>query len=268
MPTYEGKVSRIISSLRQAIEARIQNEPLQLTPVAHGSVRARFHTPLGDFGKTTVIDGGAFKLTVADVGELRYRLLVRADTGQTFFGVPIPVPVFRSLDLPAGSSTNLQVAFRILTAQDLAWLKSEFGVTVPATISYELFRAAVGQEPNLQNVRAKEEGGRLRVDFEYVMTGPNPKGKILLDASPSTSYAVERILNLTLKDFDLFGLASLAESFVEDRVEDAVANANLQLAEQFEAVLKRLPAGLTMTLTRASEEAEGLRITAAIGLLL
>lgn len=177
MPTYEGKVARITSSLQQAVQARIHNTPLQITAVAHGSVRARFHTPLGDFGKTAAIDGGAFKVTVADVGELRYRLLVRADTGQTFFGVPIPIPVFRSLDLPAGSSPNLQVAFRILTPQDLAWLKSEFGVTVPATISYELFRTAVGEEPNLQNVRAKEEGGRLRIDFEYVMTGRIPKGR-------------------------------------------------------------------------------------------
>jgi hypothetical protein len=268
MPTYEGTVARITSPLQQAVEARIHNAPLRLAPVAHGSVRARFHTPLGDFGKTASIDGGAFKVTVAEVGELRYRLLVRADAGQTFFGVPIPIPVFRSLDLPAGSSANLQIAFRILTAQDLHWLKSEFGVTVPATIGYELFRAAVGQEPNLQNVRAKEEGGRLRIDFEYAMTGLNPNGKILLEASPSTSYALERIVNLTLKDLELFGLASLAAPFVEDRVEDAVANANLQLAEQFEAALKRLPAGITMTLTRASAEDDGFRITAAIGLLL
>lgn len=55
---------------------------------------------------------------------------------------------------------------------------------------------------------------------------------------------------------------------MEDRVEDAVANANLQLAEQFGAVLKKLPAGVTVTLTRVSGEDDGFRITAAIGLLL
>jgi hypothetical protein len=173
--------------------------------------------------------------------------------------LPKLTPVVRSQDLPPTSS-EVKAYYRILDATDRTWLGAHWGITLPTVITYAKIKQAVDAVPKLKNVRVKQESGRVRVDFEYDNPGPNARGKLLFEGSPSTHYSTSRLLDLDFIDFELFNLAKLAEPVLDDVVEDAIADLNGDLQSQVAPLLANLPSGVTMTLTSVSEQNDGLHL--------
>jgi hypothetical protein len=239
-----------------------------LEELSSGQARLRSDTPLSLFMKNGTVTNGSFELNIQDKLKPKsaYRVLLRENFGSKT--MPINVPVYRSRDLPM-EDASIMLAYRICDDADLEFLRTQ-GVETRFTYkAINTLLEPLKADAGLKVLKANEEDDRVRLSFEKEITGPNIKGKVLIEGRPSESYDVDVLLRATIEDVDFFGAFSLAEWFIGDLVEDAEAMLNHEL----NAALPAMPSALadrsvTVTLVSVAETGSAIEVRPSIGVRL
>ena len=192
--------------------------------------------------------------------------------------VPEPaVVLFRSRDLfrtGDAREDDLRIYVRVLNAADQETLQS-FGVNLPEIITYEQItlqaRAALPQNGPIRIDRITQDGGAIRVNFT-ASEALTVHGHIIIDLNPYTGRDLRTFIEMTMAGADLDGVrGEIAERFfvnLNREARSAVASFsrsfNSERASQLSQLFDR---DGSLTVLRIVPEPAGIRVTAAVGLL-
>jgi len=186
--------------------------------------------------------------------------------------------IFRSMDMYRTGDAridNLQVYARVLSSEDWEFLRTQGYDQLSEFITYRALKAEVAKhlpaDLKLDLISANSPD-TIRLDVRTVRATFSVRGHINIRFKPSTSPDYQRFVEFTRTEVDFHGLiGGLAGFFVrEGELADRAVRSfsgrfNNDLATQFQP---QFALGGTLTIISIAAEHDGLRISAAVGLLL
>lgn len=196
-------------------------------------------------------------------------------------GVPVGSPVrlarsgnlFRTAEGGNAREDGLRLLVRVLTPGDVDALNALPGVTISTFFATAALaqQVAANLPPDITVDRVLMRAGRLRVEFT-ADKAVTVSGSMEIEAEPSTSHDLRRLVSLRMVAFDLDGVVGeLAEILVKEAragAEKAVFNTEARMNSQLTRGLIPLTAqGGTATLIAVEEAGDGIHASVAIAFL-